>query len=367
MGRVNIECARQLTLPALRSFLPQPFYTTNYDLFYGALKPRHPNLALIANCDLEADAPLDLWDWHVYTNPERMFDLRSEFDSRDPGDPRRVFASEYAVTDGGGHGNLVGAVAEAGFMTGLERNARAVPLAAYAPLFVNVQDRPWPTNLIQVGGGGLGRCFYYSLIISTRRALRCVARRSAPHRATLRLSTRSPLLNSPAHPRTHPLPAAQFDGGRSVPIPSYHVQRLFRAAQGAAYAPTKVAASPAGAGHEALAASATCANSRCEAGAVFLKVVNFSPDARRAEVLVADSRGGCAHARAAVRPRGRAAVLGGGGAGPLAENTFEEPDTVAPAVGDVSGLSARFELALPPWSVTLLELELGPPPAAAAA
>ena len=146
----NVPTSPASVLP-LHTLLPQPFYTTNYDLFYGALKAAHPNLTLIANCDLGADAPLELWDWHVYTNPEAMFGLRGEFDGRDPGDPRRVFASEYAVTDGGGHGNLVAAVAEAGFMTGLERNGRAVPLAAYAPLFVNVNDRPWPTNLIQVG------------------------------------------------------------------------------------------------------------------------------------------------------------------------------------------------------------------------
>jgi hypothetical protein len=347
---------------AHHAFLPQPFYTTNYDLFYGALKATYPNLTLIANCDLGADAPLDLWDWHVYTNPQSMFDLRAEFDGRDPRDPRRVFASEYAVTDGGGHGNLIGAVAEAGFMTGLERNARAVPLAAYAPLFVNVHDRPWPTNLIQVGGGGwvvVWAFFFFFFQVNTR----CAVLRAAQ----LQLSPR----HFSTHPSTNPLKPPtdrpQFDGGRSVPIPSFHVQRLFRAAQGAAYAPTKVAASPAGAGHETLAASATCADARCAAGAVFLKVVNFSPDAQRAEVLVADSRGGCVHGRAAVRPRARAAVLGGGGAGPLAENTFEEPDAVAPVAGDVSGLSARFELALPPWSVTLLELELGPPPAAAAA
>lgn len=41
-----------------------------------------------------------------------------------------------------------GAVAEAGFMTGLERNSEVVLAAAYAPLFVNANSRPWPTNLI---------------------------------------------------------------------------------------------------------------------------------------------------------------------------------------------------------------------------
>jgi hypothetical protein len=43
---------------------------------------------------------------------------------------------------------LAGAVAEAGFMTGLERNSKVVRAAAYAPLFVNTNSRPWPTNMI---------------------------------------------------------------------------------------------------------------------------------------------------------------------------------------------------------------------------
>jgi alpha-L-arabinofuranosidase len=40
------------------------------------------------------------------------------------------------------------AVAEAGFMTGLERNGQAVEMAAYAPLLVHTKSVTWPTNLI---------------------------------------------------------------------------------------------------------------------------------------------------------------------------------------------------------------------------
>ena len=43
---------------------------------------------------------------------------------------------------------VAGAVAEAGVMTGLERNSHIVLAPAYAPLFVNTNARPWPTNLI---------------------------------------------------------------------------------------------------------------------------------------------------------------------------------------------------------------------------
>lgn len=44
--------------------------------------------------------------------------------------------------------NVQGAVAEAGFMTGMERNSDIVKLASYAPLFVHTENRGWPTNMI---------------------------------------------------------------------------------------------------------------------------------------------------------------------------------------------------------------------------
>ncbi len=43
---------------------------------------------------------------------------------------------------------MQGAVAEASFMTGMERNSDIVQLASYAPLFVHTDNRIWPTNMI---------------------------------------------------------------------------------------------------------------------------------------------------------------------------------------------------------------------------
>lgn len=43
---------------------------------------------------------------------------------------------------------IQGAVAEAGFMTGLERNSDLIKLASYAPLFVHTENRAWATDLI---------------------------------------------------------------------------------------------------------------------------------------------------------------------------------------------------------------------------
>lgn len=52
--------------------------------------------------------PTDLWDWHIYTHPNDMFAKRNEFNGRTPQNSNFIFASEYAVTEGGGWGNLIG-------------------------------------------------------------------------------------------------------------------------------------------------------------------------------------------------------------------------------------------------------------------
>ena len=55
---------------------------------------------------------------------------------------------EYAVTSGCGNGNLIAAVAEAAFMTGMERNGDVVAMSSYAPLFVQPVWKTWNPNAI---------------------------------------------------------------------------------------------------------------------------------------------------------------------------------------------------------------------------
>ena len=41
----------------------KPYYTENYNLFYGAIHAIYPHMRLIANCDMGDPTPTDLWDW----------------------------------------------------------------------------------------------------------------------------------------------------------------------------------------------------------------------------------------------------------------------------------------------------------------
>jgi alpha-L-arabinofuranosidase len=71
----------------------------------------------------------------------------THFDKYDRNEPK-VFVGEYAVTRNCGLGNLRGAIGEAAFMTGLERNSDHVVMASYAPLLVNLNHRAWNPDLI---------------------------------------------------------------------------------------------------------------------------------------------------------------------------------------------------------------------------
>lgn len=183
----------------------KPHYLANYRRFYWALKGAHPLLKLISNCDMKGSAPQDLYDWHMYTSPERMFHQRTAFDHSPRQAQPDIFVSEYAVTSGGGGGNLIGALSEAAFMTGIERNSDAVAMASYAPLMVHSSFRSWPTNLIV------------------------------------------------------------FDSSRVYGTVSYHVQQLFSQHQGIMSINTTVSSAPS---YSFVAASATCSTASCEAVAI---------------------------------------------------------------------------------------------------
>nr|ABV08816.1 alpha-L-arabinofuranosidase [Fragaria x ananassa] len=126
-------------------------YRGNYLKFYSAIKHAYPDIQIISNCDGSShplDHPADLYDFHVYTSASNMFSMAHQFD-RTPRKGPKAFVSEYAVTgkDAGG-GSLLAALAEAGFLIGLEKNSDVVEMASYAPLFVNANNKRWSPDAI---------------------------------------------------------------------------------------------------------------------------------------------------------------------------------------------------------------------------
>lgn len=130
-----------------------PEFRERFPLFVKALRKQHPEIRLIGNSGLGQEIPLfDLMvntrvfstDEHYYSPPEWYLANTNRFDSFNRSQPK-IFVGEYAS-----EGNsLFNAVAEAAYLTGVERNADIVDMTCYAPLFAKVDYTQWPkANLI---------------------------------------------------------------------------------------------------------------------------------------------------------------------------------------------------------------------------
>jgi alpha-N-arabinofuranosidase len=140
-------------------------YVDRYKLFAAALKAKHPeiNLVVAAGPAPSGDQFEFLWsnwrtlkadivDEHYYMNPEWFLKNTGRYDHYDRLGPK-VFAGEYAAQTSGvakpdNHNNWNAAIAEAAFMTGLERNADVVRMASYAPLLAHVDAWQWTPDAI---------------------------------------------------------------------------------------------------------------------------------------------------------------------------------------------------------------------------
>jgi alpha-N-arabinofuranosidase len=142
-----------------------PRYVERYKLFAAKLKDKHPEIRLVVAAgpapsgepfnSLWAtwrDLHADIVDEHYYMAPDWFLTNTSRYDHYDRSGPK-VFAGEYAAqtvgtTSSENRNNWKGAMAEAAFMTGLERNGDVVQMASYAPLLANVEAWQWKPDAI---------------------------------------------------------------------------------------------------------------------------------------------------------------------------------------------------------------------------
>lgn len=144
-----------------------PQYLERLAIFTKALKEKYPNIKLVNSSGTDPDgdrfnllntahrkAKADLIDEHYYRSPEWFFSNATRYDSYDK-NGSKVFAGEYAAQSDGtakqtNQNNWKTAIAEAAFMTGLERNADVVNMASYAPLFAHKEGWQWTPDMIWV-------------------------------------------------------------------------------------------------------------------------------------------------------------------------------------------------------------------------
>ncbi|MGF6924599.1 alpha-N-arabinofuranosidase [Chitinophaga sp. W2I13] len=142
-----------------------PQYVERYTIFAKAIKSKYPDIKLINSLGPGPDGDrftflndtlrklnADILDEHYYSSPEWFLSNAARYDSYDRKGPK-IFAGEYAahskgVGNGDNKNNWQSALAEAAFMTGLERNTDVVVMASYAPLLAHVDGWQWTPDLI---------------------------------------------------------------------------------------------------------------------------------------------------------------------------------------------------------------------------
>ncbi|MEU1690200.1 alpha-L-arabinofuranosidase C-terminal domain-containing protein [Streptomyces hirsutus] len=135
--------------------LPREFFA-RFERFHAAIEARYPNITVIANSgpddagttfdtawQLSREGDVAMVDEHYYNSPQWFLQNNDRYDSYDRGGPK-VFLGEYASQGNAWKNGL----AEAAFMTGLERNADIVELASYAPLLANEDYVQWSPDMI---------------------------------------------------------------------------------------------------------------------------------------------------------------------------------------------------------------------------
>jgi alpha-L-arabinofuranosidase len=137
-----------------------PMFKVRFKMIYDAVKAKHPEITVIgttgprpAGEDYELgwqfanEIKLDMVDEHGHKEPEWFWDNLQRFDAYDR-NASKVYLGEYAAHDLGRKNTLRSALAEAAYMTSLERNGDIVSLSSYAPLLAKQRYTQWTPDLI---------------------------------------------------------------------------------------------------------------------------------------------------------------------------------------------------------------------------
>ena len=135
-------------------------YPERLEPFMKAIHAKYPGFKIIGTAGPSPDGKdfetgwkemkrlkADLVDEHYYKDPQWFLSNAKRYDTYDRKGPK-VFAGEYACHPSNKKNDFEGALSEAAFMTGFERNADVVNMCTYAPLFAHVDGWQWRPDLI---------------------------------------------------------------------------------------------------------------------------------------------------------------------------------------------------------------------------
>ncbi|MBN1795440.1 MAG: carbohydrate binding domain-containing protein [Sedimentisphaerales bacterium] len=137
-----------------------PVFRERFKMIYDAVKEKHPEITVIGTTgpghsgrDFDQgwkfanELNLEMVDEHYYVSPGWFWANLDRYDSYDR-DKSKVYLGEYAAHDSERRTTLRSALAEAAYMTGLERNGDIVRFASYAPLLGKLGHTQWNPDLI---------------------------------------------------------------------------------------------------------------------------------------------------------------------------------------------------------------------------
>jgi alpha-N-arabinofuranosidase len=290
-------------------------YDGRFTQFREAIEAKYPQLTCIStiadaqysNMKVTSGKKPAVLDEHYYRSSWDMFEWASQYDSYDRKGPK-IFCGEWATREGAPTTNLIAALGDAAWMTGMERNSDHVIMSCYAPLFVNVNNdtikkqKAWQWDSDLIG----------------------------------------------------------YDALNSFGSPSYYVQKLFSEYLGdvivpitAANIPTQNRPAPqqrpgaAPATPKAVPTVFYAATQDAKTGTIYLKLVNALGTVQPIDISL----------NGVGKMKSEATMVVVKGQKPEDTNSIMEPTKIVPITTKIKGVAANFKQKLAPYSVTILKLE----------
>ncbi len=291
-------------------------YDGRFAQLYDAIKAKHPEIQIISSIGFEhatsqwvhSRTP-DLVDVHYYRSQEEMEAHALDYDKYSRTNKSKIFVGEWATRVGSPTPNMAGALGDAAWMTGMERNSDIVVMSCYAPLFVNVSDlRPhqsmqWATDLIGYDAlNSYGSPAYYAQKMF-----------STLHGDEILATTSENIPTVEWQP-----PARKRNGVEQPRPPKQTIRKLF-----------------------------FDATRDSKNGSITLKIVNSLGVPKSVRIEISGAR--------SVLKEGKAVVLKA--ESPSDTNSIDQAEKITPHEETISGAGSAFTREVPPYSVTVLELK----------
>jgi alpha-N-arabinofuranosidase len=137
-----------------------PIFKERFQMIYDAIKAKHREITVIGTTGpfhsgedydegwkIANELKVPMVDEHYYEKPEWFWDNLNYYDSYDRA-ASAVYLGEYAAHESDRKSTLRSALAEAAYLTSLERNGDVVRLVSYAPLLARRGHTQWTPDLI---------------------------------------------------------------------------------------------------------------------------------------------------------------------------------------------------------------------------